>query len=1535
MIKDKNGFFQIKVLFLGISNVGKTSIIQRLINREDYKVDILHDLTIDLDIYLKTFKIEGQLIKYELFDTPGIISAMTDNLEYIKLVNVVIFVFDLSSKDSFFDMKIYYDKYKDKAKQLNLKNDVVIIGNKLDKVNREVTFEEINDFCLEKNIEFFEMSTTEKISEYYKLIHFFENLAKNILFKHKIIIKDTFFDIIKFRYISKRDENTIKPSLIYKQIDIFVKSLSNIFSVDEYIIQIINGINDFYKIHIFKKTAIKSIHDLKKIIYNLELLKSKLINIFQLVALKYNIIKKGEKNENKKRAKKEKKNNNISLNEEKNIIEFFNSNTTLRKAIHFCIHDYIINFIFDFNNEILLHKRMNMLVKEDNEEDNFVFRYFSNVENNENKILALFNDNYEKYLSSTEYHQYNLFIRNIKYLFEYLSNMINGNSIISYFEKGEIIFNKMKDYINAYNKQWENVKNQNLKKMDIYELDKNIKHYAEKTLKIYNYILFQYDSKYKYDKNISNIFNCIKIRLHLSSFFYSLNKKYEYIFYFYSAFLLLTDYFKKIKKESINDNNNKEEEKDILELFNKIKETIFNNSLCVENLEDEKANKEMKKKIKYILNNSIDYLLLYNQEKEELKNDNKYKIGINVKNISNEKYLDFFSFPSLILNVYKSLGDKALSNEKIKTKIKLYEIYSDSLTYFKRGTFKPFFNCLSQNYSKKESLMSYDGDNFSSMKIDISNIENILLRNGFLPSDIAQLFNIMGISMMLLFRKNELNINDVNDNKIKEFKKHRELSLLLFNAGLNDTLIQKANELDMNLETQLHLNINENIHRLCLETVRNCIRYNLCSLLLIKDKNKVNNLIDSFECSIYNDSDFPLNFYFEKEKYLYNIFYGDIIRNSNYYNENILNIFPDLKNYFPFYKENNNEKEYLNYYLNIDNNDEYDLINAIILYNKENKIELITPQNFKELFTNNYNNSLGEEKELFNNILIKENLGNINYWKKKMDNRQGKGFLFNPIYFNYMSKYYNLKINIFYKEYKENNENLKLLQTINISKSNENINLNLICDKNITKTYEIFIPLIEKNEIYNNSDINNYIINLIKRSEEYKNIFPDFSNFLLWIIMNTIQIFFISEKVMTELNGILIDIYLDTMYKLGLYEQIINFISKNIDTFLKSDKKYYIILYNSFKKLCLYDDCIDAIKKYLYLNNSLEKKINYETVQKINLLKQKDFNYIYSLYKKLEKDRPIIFTQPLMDEDLLKILNAKVKNIDDNIFNLEAQLYEEKIEENQKAKIQKMIEQKKYGNKFRILCIEGGGIYSLIQILFLCEIENYLKKPISQAFDCIVTSKDGIFISGLLSTVNEKGEIKYHANDILKIFNIQKETIYNRKLKKELKLKLLKKLFNISEIFGNLYYFDEKSEAILKIGTNDLIFDLFENYIDMPNEKELKISLNHILRIIPINVKKENICLMNIGSGIYKFNNKIDDEQFLLKKILKKQYLNLDIPLNTCKNQGKYSLQNLDNKFNEILTNCIEYFSEIKENNQLYNELNKFFNINDATNNNT
>ena len=408
------------------------------------------------------------------------------------------------------------------------------------------------------------------------------------------------------------------------------------------------------------------------------------------------------------------------------------------------------------------------------------------------------------------------------------------------------------------------------------------------------------------------------------------------------------------------------------------------------------------------------------------------------------------------------------------------------------------------------------------------------------------------------------------------------------------------------------------------------------------------------------------------------------------------------------------------------------------------------------------------------------------------------------------------------------------------------------------------------------------------------------------------------------------------MYKLGLYEQIIHFINENINSILKKDKKYYLILFNSYKKLCLYDDCIETVKKYLYENGSSDKKLNYEIVQNINTLKEKDFTDIYNYYKNLEKERPIIFVPPVMDDDLFQLLNDKYKNADDNIFNLEAQLFEEKIEMNQKAKLKKGLEKLKDGNKFRVLCIEGGGIKSLIQLLYLCEIENYMQKPISQIFDCIVTSRDGLFICGLLTIQNEKGEIKYHANEVLKIFNKQKETIYNNNLNKALKIDLLRKLFDLPEIIGNLYYYDERCQAMLKIGNNDLIIDLFETYLDMNNNNinnnsyESRICLNDILRIIPKKIKKENLYIMNLGNGIYPFNNTIEDtgsqEQFFMKQILGEQYLNLDIPLNTCKDEGKYSLQSLDNQFNELLSNCIEYFSEIKENNGLFTDkLDKFF----------
>ena len=1547
MSKDINGFFPIKILFLGTSNVGKTSIIKRLINREDYKIDILHDYTICLDIYLKAFQIEGQLIKCELWDTPGILGSMIDNMLYIKYVNILIFVFDLSSKDSFTEMKIYFNKYKDLTNQLKLKNEAIIIGNKLDKINdRQITFEEINDFSMKNNIIFYEISTKDNKTGYSKLFKCLENIAKNFLIKHKIIRENNYFDIIKYRYISKRDEKAVKSSLIYKQVDVFVSTLYKLFPVEDYILQIINDINDFYKSNVYKKKVINNFEDLKSHIYNLEIIRGKLIDVFKIVALKYNVISQENYQTKKKSKKEEKKDTQKSLlesdlsNNELTLLLFIQSNSILRKAIRYCIHDYIINFLFDFNNQNILEKRLNMIIKEDNDEEELIFKYFCDIENKKQKIIGLFNDNYVKYFSSSELHQYYLFIRQINYLFDYLENLYSQKSISIFFEKGENALNILKQYIFANNKELDKVTNENIKKLSSYEIEKNIINYSKKTLKYFKYVLNKYSLNYKYEKE--KIFDCIRIRLHLSIVFNLLNIQYERNLYFYSSFILLSQYLKN-KNESKNNNNQNSEEKEIFDFFNNIKDKFYPNIISFSLNYNQKMIKEIKRKIKYHLNNSIEFSLLYNQENEELNSNTQTKgKTISLKGTSSKKYFDFFSFPSIILKIYKSFAENVQIDEKLKIKIKLYEIYSDSLTYYKREQYNIFFKCLSQKYSQKDSLLSYDGKDVTSLKIDHSKMENILSKCDFLPSDIAQLFNIIGVALMLLFRRN-ISKDDNNDKQIKLFKKHKEKAFMIFNAGLNDNLMTKANELDLALQKRLNLEKRENNYLFSLEQIRNCIRLNISKLLLIKDYNKSNQNINLIDNSLFKWHDFPINYPLGKQKEYLGVIYLDSVitklnGNNNYFDNNILNIFPNIKNYLPCLKKQNDEMEYLNYYIDLNDIDEFDLINALMASsNKEafKRMEnFITPQNFKEKFSGYYNNSTGEEKDLFNNILNKEHLGNINYWKKKFDYEQGKGFLFNPIYMNYISKYYNFKINLFYIE--ANKNKLEYLNSISLGVGRK-YSMNLICDKNMNKAYKIFIPLINKNEIskFDDKIIKNYLNNLLNRSQEYNELYPHFSNLLLWHIVNTIQIKLMNEKIFNELDEGIIDLYLNCKFKLGLNEQIIHFINENINTILKKDKKYYLILFNCYKRLCLYDKCIDTIKEYLYEDNSSEKKLNYESIQSINDLKEKDFTDIFNYYKNLEKERPIIFVPPLMDDDLFQLLNNKYKNSDDNIFNLEAQLFEEKIEINQKAKLQKGIEKLKDGNKFRILCIEGGGIKSLIQLLFLCEIENYLQKPICQIFDCIVTSRDGLFICGLLTTQNEKGEVKYHASDVLKIFNKQKETIYNKNLKKELKIDLLRKLFNLPEIIGNLYYYDERYQAMLKIGNNDLIIDLFENYLDMSNNKndnskESIISLNHILRVIPKNIKKDNLYLLNLGNGIYPFNNSIEhvvlNEQFFMKQILGEQYLNLDIPLNTCKNEGQFSLQNLDNQFNELFSNCVEYFSEIKDNNVLFTDkLDKFF----------
>ena len=352
---------------------------------------------------------------------------------------------------------------------------------------------------------------------------------------HKIIQKDTFFDIIKYRYISRRNDRAVKPSLIYKQIDVFVKTLHKLFPVEENILQIINNINDFYKSNVYKKFVVKNFEDLKDLVYNLEKLREILIDVAKIVSLKYNVNSQVNY-QNKKKQRNEQNNEQKSLLEsdvsknELTLVLFIESTIILRQSIFYCIHDYIINFMFDFNNETVLNKRLNMIIKEDDNETELIFKYFFDIKNIKTKILSMFNDNYVKYFSSSEFHQYYLFLRNIDYLFNYMESIYKDMDLLAFLEKGEKSLNELLDYIYANNNEYDKIKNESIKKMSNYELEKNIIYYSKKCLKYYKYVLNKYNEKYLNDKGL--IFDCIKIRLYLSNIYNIINKGYDSSFYF-------------------------------------------------------------------------------------------------------------------------------------------------------------------------------------------------------------------------------------------------------------------------------------------------------------------------------------------------------------------------------------------------------------------------------------------------------------------------------------------------------------------------------------------------------------------------------------------------------------------------------------------------------------------------------------------------------------------------------------------------------------------------------------------------------------------------------------------------------------------------------------------------------------------------------------------------------------------------------------------------------------------------------------------
>ena len=152
-IKEVNFNYLLKYIIIGNSSVGKSCITMRYIHdsfNEEFKT------TIGVEFGSKNVTIKGKIYKIQIWDTAGEETFRSITRAYYKNSVCACIVYDITNRNSFLDVKSWLDDCKKQSPKTVI---LVLIGNKIDlDEQREVSFEEGNNFAKENNMLFFETS---------------------------------------------------------------------------------------------------------------------------------------------------------------------------------------------------------------------------------------------------------------------------------------------------------------------------------------------------------------------------------------------------------------------------------------------------------------------------------------------------------------------------------------------------------------------------------------------------------------------------------------------------------------------------------------------------------------------------------------------------------------------------------------------------------------------------------------------------------------------------------------------------------------------------------------------------------------------------------------------------------------------------------------------------------------------------------------------------------------------------------------------------------------------------------------------------------------------------------------------------------------------------------------------------------------------------------------------------------------------------------------------------------------------------------
>uniref|UniRef100_A0A8B9IEN1 Ras-related protein Rab-7b n=1 Tax=Anser cygnoides TaxID=8845 RepID=A0A8B9IEN1_ANSCY len=164
----------LKIIIIGALGVGKTSLLHQYVHKtfyEDYRT------TLGASILTKVIAVDNTLLKMQIWDTGGQERFRSMVSTFYKGSDGCILAFDVTDRESFESLDNWRDDFLEKVIPRDHDFPMVVLGNKIDLCDRQVSKEIASAWCKEKDIPYFEVSAKNNIN----VAQAFETLAKQAL----------------------------------------------------------------------------------------------------------------------------------------------------------------------------------------------------------------------------------------------------------------------------------------------------------------------------------------------------------------------------------------------------------------------------------------------------------------------------------------------------------------------------------------------------------------------------------------------------------------------------------------------------------------------------------------------------------------------------------------------------------------------------------------------------------------------------------------------------------------------------------------------------------------------------------------------------------------------------------------------------------------------------------------------------------------------------------------------------------------------------------------------------------------------------------------------------------------------------------------------------------------------------------------------------------------------------------------------------------------------------------------------------------